>query len=68
MNRFISIYFSVLAFTFIFSLCLFIPAFSNYGSIVAFNPSNSNFYLDILDSNLIWPTPRFYHYYFWFWL
>ena len=58
MNRFISIYFAVLAMVFIFALCIFIPIFSNQGIISTYN-INSNSYSFNLSSNFSWPTPRF---------
>ena len=58
MNRFISVYFAVLAIVFIFSLCFFIPAFSNQGIISTYT-INSNPYAFNLSGNFVWPTPRF---------
>lgn len=43
----------------IFSLCLFIPLFSNDGNISVYSSSNHYIGLDISDSNFIWPTPGF---------
>lgn len=43
----------------IFSLCLFIPLFSNDGNISVYSSSNYYIGLDISDSNFIWPTPGF---------
>ena len=64
MNRFISSFFIAVFIVFVFSLCFFIPAFSNYGLISSYNPEDSNYLLNIFDSSLLWPTPRIYYNYF----
>ena len=66
MNRFISFYLIILTIILIFSLCFFIPVFSEYGLVATYNPNTSNLSLDISNSGLVWPTPRFYYNYFWF--
>ena len=57
MNRFISIYFAVLAIVFIFGLCFFIPVFSNQGIILPYT-INLDSYAFSLSGNFVWPTPR----------
>lgn len=58
--KFNSFYFSIIIFVIlIFSLCLFVPAFSQYGYISSYNFNNNSSVLEISNSNFVWPTPGY---------
>ncbi len=59
MNRFISIFFITIFIVFIFSLCFFIPMFSQYGLVQSYNLNTNDAGFSISSSSLLWPTPRF---------
>lgn len=61
MNFFYSIETLIFVFTlvFIFSLCIFIPIFSQNGEVSVYTSPNYYTGLDISDSNFVWPTPGF---------
>lgn len=43
----------------IFSLCIFIPIFSNYGYISPYTMSSNINYFEISNSEFMWPTPGY---------
>ena len=56
-----SFLFVILTISIILSLCIFIPALSEYGTVstYAFSKSNNNTILEISGSGFVWPTPGY---------
>ena len=61
MKFFNSFSFLIITFTFIliFSLCFFIPVFSQYGYISPMQINSNSYYIKISTSNFAWPTPGY---------
>ena len=58
LNSFSSL-FIIFTFILIFSLCVFIPVFSQYGYISPLQINSNPSYLEISSSNFAWPTPGY---------